>query len=386
MKADINMFGIDLLKYYMYLFDASIDTKYFEDYISTIDNKSVAESYAITLLILFNDLVRNNLLYEDYITYVDRELPYIRGRIDLNKSINKGSFQRNCAIQSVSTKSIFIPINLCIKYCIDTIMTYPTIASNSDFCKFVNKKLYEDGEVFNNLDKFNLSDENTTYFLNVAYSCRELDSYECYFSILNVCILYLENLYACDCIEDLGTKDSLFDFSIEKIMESFLRTAIRHVMIRLSRNEKYSVCFKNNWSMRNRDRVFEEAGAEADIVVKYKSKCDLKNLVIDCKTNHRIVDRARSSKTYCHNSNKWQIQGYVDEFTKGGTVSSNTAGVLFHFLNHESTFEELALDKSKIGTGSGKELYIWVFKLLSDTEPKEFEDWLFNRFVEFYDI
>lgn len=381
MKAEVNIFGIDLLKYYMYLFDANIDTKYFEDYISTIDNKNVAESYAITLLILFNDLLRNNLLYEDYVERIDKELPYIRGKIDLSKSINKGSFQRNCAIQNVATKSVLIPINLCIKYCIDTIITFPTIASNSDFCKFINKKLYEDNEVFHNLDKFSLSKEDTDYFLNVAYSCRESDSYECYFPILNVCILYLENLYACDFVGDL--KDSLFDFSIEKIMESFLRTAIRHVMLRLSRSEKYGVYFKNNWSMRKRDRIFEVAGAEADIVVKYKSKCGLKNLVVDCKTNHRIV---RNGKVYCHNDNKWQIQGYVDEFTKGGNINSNTAGVLFHFLNHESTTEELSLDKSKLETDSGKELYIWAFQLLADTEPKDFEDWLFNRFIKFYNM
>lgn len=367
-----NRFGINVVKYLSYVFewnkeDIISDIAYSEDY-----EKGTLEGYTLAIYLMLKSMYKNKELFMDYTCDTSMALPYLCGNLDISKSVQENTFVRGEIYQNFKVLSLRTPANMSIKFCLDVLLKSRNIC-NTDFAGDIKTTLKE---IFDTDIIEEVTQKRIKYYLDTIGMCLDSQTYKGYYSILCLCQLVLEKLYIVDGNIDELCNSELFVIDMPYILQEFLRTALRHTMLRFNKTFPYEKDFKGKWSMRKRECHLTTSNITMDILVKFLKSSDLPHLIFDSKTNKSVIDTVIK--------NRYQLQTYTMEY---GAKNSNVKGVLQYFVDSTATKKDLSFNSTLLKSDiSDLYMFVWVFQLLPTTEPKEFEEYLYSQLIDLFEL
>lgn len=367
-----NRYGINVVKYLLYI--CEWDKK---DILSDIDcsvdsTKGVIEGYTLAIYLMLKRMYRSKSLFEDYIKKTEKAIPYICGVLNISRSIQENTLANGEVYQTYNTLSLCTPVNLGIKFCLDTLVRHKEI-KNTDLAKSVHNELHK---IFGDIASESITNDRLKYYLNVISSCVEQEAYSCYRPILNLCQLYLEQLYLVDNDLDRLSSSELFELDMPYILQEFLRTSLRHAMLRFNKLSPYEKDFSGKWSMRKRECHLDTSNITMDVLIRFAKNSDFPHVIFDSKTNRSVEGTVKR--------NRYQIQTYTTEY---GAKHSNVVGILQYFVDSSAHTKDLKYNLKRLESDiADLNMFVWVYQLLPNSEPEAFEEYLFSQLIDLYGL
>lgn len=356
-----NKYDIDIVRLLTYVSDWNKDDILKDVDYSAEEARGTIEGYALAVYLMLKCLKNNDELYEDFVDEVSAPLPYLCGSVDIARSVTDNTFVTGMVYQSVREKSYNIPVNLSIKFCLDYLISTMEL-KGTELAKKINCLLVS---IFGNTHKDKVCDESIIYYLEIINSCLSSNIYQNYYSILNLCGLFLENLYINGSNPDYT---EFFSINLEYVFQEMLRTATRHVMLRLNNSDLTDI--KGNWSMRRSECYMPKPNLRLDTLVRFTKKVKYPHLIIDSKTNLNIRN--------VHKDNYAQMHTYMCEYY--GKEKNFPVGIIQYFVSSKVSKSEYIkyTNKTQGSNIDGFYLYTEVFVIEPSFNPKDYEDFLYD--------
>lgn len=155
-----------------------------------------------------------------------------------------------------------------------------------------------------------------------------------------------------------------------------MKTGNTEGMLPISKTFLEPACGTGNWSMRRKECHLGTSNINLDVLIKFVKTSSFPHLIFDSKTNKSVTESLKD--------NRYQLQTYVTEYN---ARHSNATGVVQYFMDENASKKDLSFNLTRLNSDiADLNMFVWVYQLKSDSDPKDFEDYLYNQLIDLLEL